>query len=174
MSLQETREFLMREKFASLHDKVQVMDKNQNPLGYFKGKVIKIGNTYRLYDLNDTPILTAHEKVVSLRSTYSFYEGGEKDDSKLLGKLKKKMVSIRPSYWFEDPDGNKTITMKGNVWALKYKLFLGKKQLAEVSKKLFKIRGTYGVKIDPSVDDRTAMLVLGIVISLHHEKEERR
>ena len=109
-----------------------------------------------------------------MRSSHKFYDGGEDDDSKLIGKLKRKLVSVKPSYWFEDPNEKKTFNMKGNIWALKYKILQEGKEVAEISKKLFKIKGTYGVKIRPDISDDMAMLILGIVVMLHHEKEENR
>ena len=173
MSLQKTREFLLQEKLVSFRDKIKVMTPDKQELGYFKGKLIKIGNTYRLRDLNETPILTVSEKVISLRASYSFYKGGEKDESQYLGKMKRKLVSIKPKYWFEK-DEERIFDMKGNLWALKYTVQKDGKDIAWVNKKLFKIKGTYGVKIDPNLDDDTAMLILGIVVMLHHEKEENK
>jgi uncharacterized protein YxjI len=172
MSLQKTREFILQERLMSFRDKVKVMDKDKNELGSFIGKIIKIGNTFRLRDNSEKEILTIHEKIISLRSSYKFYSGGETNEDKLIGSLKRKLVSIKPSYWFEDPKENQLFTMKGNIWQLKYTINKDNKQIAEVSKKLFKIKDTYGVKIDSGVDDDTAMLILGIVIMLHHEKEE--
>ena len=173
MSLQKTREFLLQEKLVSFRDKIKVMTPDKQELGYFKGKLIKIGNTYRLRDLNETPILTVSEKIISVRASYSFYKGGEKDDSQYLGKMKRKLVSIKPKYWFEK-DEERIFDMKGNLWALKYTVQKDGKDIAWVNKKLFKIKGTYGVKIDPNLDDDTAMLILGIVVMLHHEKEENK
>lgn len=174
MELTKQREFLLQEKLMSFKDKVKVMTPDREELGYFKGKLIKIGNTYRLRDLSDNALLTVHEKVVSMRSTYKFYEGGEEDEDKLIGKLKRKLVSVKPKYWFEDPNETKLFTMKGNIWALKYKIIKEGKEVAEISKKLFKIKGTYGVKTNLAVSDDSAMLILGIVVMLHHEKEENR
>jgi len=174
MELKEQREFLLQEKLFSFKDKVNVMTPTKEVLGYFKGKLIKIGNTYRLRDLTDKALLTVHEKVVSMRSTYKFYRGEEENDEQLLGSLKRKLVSVKPSYWFEYPDGQKLFTMKGNIWTLKYKIILDRKEVAEISKKLFKIKDTYGVKISPEMSDDMAMLILGIVVMLHHEKEENR
>ncbi len=174
MSLQKTREFILQEKMISLTDKGKIMNLDKEVLGTFGGKVIQIGNTYRIRDLDDTPLLTIHEKVISMRSAYTFYKGGEQDDDKLIGKMKKKIVSVKPKFWFEDPDENKVFTMKGNIFALKYKILKDDKVVAEIHKKLFKsiIKGTYGIKMNPDLDDDSAMLVLGIVIMLHHEKEE--
>jgi uncharacterized protein YxjI len=176
MSLQKTRDFMLQEKMISLKDKGKIMNLDKEVIGTFGGKLIKIGNTYRIRDLDETPVLTVHEKVISMRSSYTFYEGGEQDDDKYIGKLKRKLVSVKPSYWFEDPNENKVFTMKGNIFTLKFKILKDNKVVAEIHKKLFKslIKGTYGIKISPDLDDDSAMLVLGIVLMLHHEKEENR
>ena len=174
MSLQKTREFLLQEKLISFKDKVKIMNPNKEELGYFIGKLIKIGNTYRLHDLQDNVLLTVHEKLISMRATYTFYKGEIKDENMFIGKLKRKLVAIKPTYWFEDPSEKQIFTMKGNIFALKYQILKENKLIAEISQKLFKIKGTYGVKISPDVDDDTAMLILGIIITLHHEKEESK
>ncbi|NHJ25118.1 MAG: hypothetical protein EAX89_11110 [Candidatus Lokiarchaeota archaeon] len=174
--LEKTREFILQEKMISLTDKGTIMNLDKEVIGSFRGKLIKIGNTYRIRDLNENPVLTVHEKVISLRSTYKFYKGGEQDENQYLGQLKRKLVAIKPSYWFEDPNENQVFTMKGNIFTLKFKILKDGKEVAEIHKKLFKslLKGTYGVKMNPDLDDDSAMLVLGIVLMLHHEKEENR
>ncbi|TFG17288.1 MAG: hypothetical protein EU531_03675 [Promethearchaeota archaeon] len=176
MSLQKTREFILQEKMFSLTDKGQIMNTNKEVLGTFRGKLIKIGNTYRIRDLEENPVLTVHEKVISMRSAYTFYKGGEQDEDKYIGKLKRKIVSVKPKFWFEDPQENRVFTMKGNILTLKYKILKDDKVVAEINKKFFKsiLKGTYGIKMVPDLDDDSAMLILGIVIMLHHEKEENR
>ena len=171
------RNFMLKEKMISLTDKGEIFNADNNELiGTFRGKLIKIGNTYRIRDLNETPVLTVGEKIISLRSSYRFYKGGEKDDSQYLGILKRKLVSIKPSYWFEDPSENRVFEMKGNIFTLKFKILKDGKEVAEISKKLWKslLRGHYGVKMNPDLDNDSAMLILGIVLMLHHEKEENR
>lgn len=176
MSLQKTRDFMLQEKMISLKDKGKIMNLDKETIGTFAGKLIKIGNTYRIRDLDETPVLTVHEKVISMRSTYKFYKGGEEDEDKYIGKLKRKLVSVKPKYWFEDPNENKVFTMKGNIFTLKFKILKDKKVVADIRKKLFKslIKGTYGVQMSPDLDDDSALLILGIVLMLHHEKEENR
>ncbi len=176
MSLQKTREFMLREKMISLTDKGEIRNLEDELLGTFRGKLIKIGNTYRIRDLGDVPVLTVQEKIISLRSTYKFFKGGEKDEDQYIGKLKRKIVAIKPSYWFEDPNENKVFTMKGNIMTLKFKIIKDGQEVAEIRKKLWKslLKNTFGIKMSPDLDDDSAMLILGIVIMLHHEKEENR
>ena len=174
--LQKTREFILQEKMISLTDKGKIMNLDGEVVGTFRGKLIKIGNTYRIRELDEIPILTIHEKIISLRSSYKFYSGGEQDDDKFIGKMKRKIISVKPKYWFEDADENIVFTMKGNIWTLKFKIIKDKKVVAEIHKKLFKsiLRGTYGIKMSPDLDDGSAMLLLGVIIMLHHEKEENQ
>jgi uncharacterized protein YxjI len=176
MSLQKTREFMLNEKMISLTDKGEIKSIDGVLLGTFRGKLIKIGNTYRIRDLDEVPILTISEKIISLRSSYKFYRGGEKEDDKLIGQLKRKLISIKPNYWFEDPNENRVFTMKGNLMTLKFKILKDGKEVAEIRKKLWKslLKNTFGIKMSPDLDDESAMLILGIVIMLHHEKEENR
>ena len=135
--LLKTREFLMTEKLFSIRDKVNVMDINKEPIGIFSSKLISLGKNYRLYDIKDQEkaILTVKEKVVSLRSSYTFFKG-DKEDANEIGKLKAKLVSIKPNFWFEDPSGNKLFTMKGKLFRLTYKILKEDKEIAEISKKL--------------------------------------
>ncbi|MBY8980967.1 MAG: LURP-one-related family protein [Candidatus Lokiarchaeota archaeon] len=176
MSLQKTREFMLNEKMISLTDKGEIRNLEGELLGTFRGNLIKIGNTYRIKDLNDVPILTVQEKIISLRSTYKFYKGGEKEEDKFIGKLKQKIVAFPAKYWFEDPNENKVFKMKGNAMTLKFKILKDGQEVAEIRKKLWKslLKNTFGIKMSPDLDDDSAMLILGIVIMLHHEKEENR
>jgi uncharacterized protein YxjI len=174
MSLKSTREFILQEKIGSLKDKVYVMDTDKNKLGYFKGNLIKIGNTFRLYTMDENVLLTVNEKMISMKSTYEFYKGPEKDDDQLIGKLKKKLISIRPKYYFEDKSEEKIYEVKGNVFKLKYKIRKHGDTVAEIRKKFFKsiLKDSYGVKMKEDLSDEDAMVILGMVIMLHHEKEE--
>jgi uncharacterized protein YxjI len=171
--LLKAREFVLQEKLLSFRDKVKVMTKDKEELGWFVGKIISIGATFRLRDLKDNDLMTVHEKVISVRSTYKFFKGGETDDSKLIGSLKQKIVSITPNFWFEDPNENKMFTIKGNIFKLNYTIQKDDKDIAKIDKKLFKIKDTFGIRINPDVDDYTTMIILGIVIMLQHEHEER-
>ncbi|MGZ7167778.1 MAG: LURP-one-related family protein [Halobacteriota archaeon] len=173
--LLKTREFVLSETLISTRDQVNVMDVSGNLLGIFSSKLLYVGGrTYRLYDVKDenTAILTVKEKAVAVRSTYTFYKGDKKDENE-IGKLKQELVALTPHFWFEDPLGNMLFTMKGDLFALDYKIFRGDAVVAEISRELFHIRDTYGVRMDPYLDDVTAMIVLGTVIMLHHEQEER-
>ncbi len=174
--LLKTREFVLSEKLFSLRDQVNVMDVTGDPLGIFVSEFLYIGGrTYRLYDITDehTPILTVKEKALAVRSTYTFYKGEKREENE-TGKLTQELVALTPHFWFEDPSGNTLFRMEGDLFALDYRIVRGDTVIAEISRELFHITDTYGVRMDPRLDDDTAMIALGAVIMLHHEKEERQ
>ncbi len=173
--LLKTREFVLSEELISLRDRVNVMDVNGHLLGLFSSELLYLGGrTYRLYDVMDehTPLLTVKEKAIAVRSTYTFYKGEKKDENE-IGKLKQELVALTPHFWFEDPSGITLFRMEGDLFALDYRIVTKDAVVAEVSRELFHITDTYGVRMDPNLDDDTAMVVLGAVIMLHHEKEEQ-
>jgi uncharacterized protein YxjI len=179
MSLAKCREFLMREKWFSFRDKVSVMDPaTQEPVGHFQRKMFSIRTLYRLYDLSGEVELIVQQKLWAVRPTYKFFRGnlsGEPGDAALLGILRKKVFTLRPTYWFETLGGTRQFEVNGNFLGLKYEITEGGRSIGSVSKTFWAIRDTYGLRIEPTVSDQTALLLLGSVIVIHaiHEKRER-
>ena len=69
MSLAKRREFLMRERWFSLWDKVDVMDPaTQEPVGHFQRKLFTLRTQYRLQDpLGDIqPLLNLGDELLGL------------------------------------------------------------------------------------------------------------
>ena len=180
MNLAKRREFLMRERWFSLRDKVSVMDPaTQEPVGHFQRKIFTIRTLYRLYDLSGNIELIVQQKLLAWRPTYKFFLGnssGEPDEIALLGILRRKIFTFRPTYWFETPDGTRQFEVKGNLVGLKYEITQDGRSIGSVSKKFWAIRDTYGLKIESTVPDRTALLLVGAVMVIHaiQEKRERR
>ena len=169
----------MRERWFSFRDKVGVMDPaTQEPVGHFQRKLFTIRTLYRLYDLSDEVELIVQQKLWAVRPTYKFFRGnssGEPDEAALLGILRKKVFTLWPTYWFETPDGTRQFEVNGNFLGLQYEITQGGRSIGSVSKTFWAIRDTYGLRIDPSVPDQTALLPLGAVMVIHaiHEKRER-
>ena len=180
MSLAKRREFLMRERWFSPRDKVDIMDPHtQTPVGYFQRKIFSIRALYRLYNLSGENELIVRQKLWDIRPTYRFFSGnsaGEPDEVALLGQLRRKLLSLRPFYWFEGPDGTRRLEVKGDFFGLNYEIVEDGRSIGSVSKKFWAIRDTYGLRIESAVPDRTALLLLGAVVVIHaiHEKRERR
>ena len=125
--------------------------------------------------------MVIRQKLASLRGTFKFFEpdeNGKPDESKFLGKMKRKIVSIKPKYWFENPLEERIFNTKGNIMGLKYSIIKDGSEIARISKKFWRIRDTYGLKINQNLDNQMAMIILCTVMVLQYEieriREERR
>jgi uncharacterized protein YxjI len=180
MSLARRREFLMRERWFSLWDKVDVMDPlTQGVVGHFQRKLLTIRTQYRLQDPLGDIELIVQQKLLAWRPTYKFFRGnpsGEPDEVGFLGILKRGFLAFYPHYWFEATDGTLRFDVNGDFFGLSYDVVEKGRSIGSVSKKFWAIRDTYGLKIEPTVPDQTALLLLGAVMVIHaiQEKRERR
>lgn len=177
MEFEKRREFLLREKLVSLRDKVWIMNPEEQNIGHFIGKIFTIRALYRLKDLEEKTKLVIRQKLASVRPMFRIFEPGdddEPDENKYLGNIKRKLVSIKPKYWFEDPNENRIFDIKGNVWGLKYTIIKEGKEIARISQKLWRIRGTFGLKINSDISDQLAMIILCTVMILQHERKKEQ
>lgn len=178
MNLAKHREFLLRERWFSLKDKVDVMDPaTQTPVGYFQRKLFRIPMLYRLCDLSGENELIVQQKLWSFPPAYKFFSGnstGEPDEAELLGQLKRRLFAFVPLYWFEANDGTRRFEVRGDFIGLNYEVIQDGRAIGSVSRKFWAIRDTYGLRIDASVPDRMALLLLGTVVVIHAIHERRR
>ena len=178
MLLAKQRDFLLREKLFSLKDKVDIMDPlTQEPVGSVERKIFSIRTLYRLYNRGFLNEMIVQQKLLSFPAAYKFYTGndnGEPEDAACLGILKKKFLSLAPSYWFETPDGKRVFEMRGDFVGLTYGVVQDGKEIADISRTFWAIRDTYGIRINPEVPDQMALLVLCSVIVIHAIHEARK
>jgi uncharacterized protein YxjI len=180
MSLAGRREFLMRERWFSLWDKVEVMEPDtQSVVGHFQRKLFTLRTQYRLQDPLGDIELIVQQKLWAWRPTYKFFRGnpsGEPVEGELLGILTRGFLAFYPHYWFVAPDGTRRFDVEGDFFALNYDILENGRSIGSVSKKLWALRDTYGLRIEPAVPDQTALLLLGAVMVIHaiQEKRERR
>jgi hypothetical protein len=56
MSLVKQRDFLFKEKMMSIGDEVNITNTVKEDSGLFKGKILKFGNTQRLFEAEDRDV----------------------------------------------------------------------------------------------------------------------
>lgn len=172
-SLAGRREFYLKQKL-SWKGKVDIMDPDtREGIGYFNRKVWSIRQHYRLYNNNDQLEMIIRSKI-SLKPTFKFYLGTpdeEIHEDQYIGRLRQKLLSFRPKYYFEDPEENQVFEIKGKFTGYKFKFIQDGDVVGEISKKFFKIRDTYGVRIDPGQSDLMTLVMLASVIMIHAQQE---
>lgn len=150
------RKYQMREKLMSIGDDYWIEDESGNKAFKVDGKAVRVRDTWVLEDSQGNEVATIREKKLSVRDAIKIEFDGRD------ATVKKAMVGIRDRYHVEVENGE-DLKVYGNVVDHEYKIERDGDEIAEISKKWFRIRDTYGVEVD---DEADAVLVLAVTVAV--------
>ena len=146
----------MREKMIAIGDDYWIEDDSGTKVYKVNGKVARIRDTWVLEDARGHEVSKIRERKLSVRDAIKIeYGGGE-------AKVKKALVGIRDRFHVEVEDGE-DLRVKGNIVDHEYEIERDGDTIAEVSKKWFRIRDTYGVEV---FDEADSVLVLSVTVAV--------
>ena len=148
--------FMIKQKIFSFGDNFVINDEMGNPHYQIKGKVFSFGDKLRIYDMQGNELVYIEQKLFKLLPEYTIYYNGSP-----AAKVKKEFTFFKPRFNIESFIGNYTI--EGNFWGMDFNILKEGRIAAQVSKKWFAFRDTYGVDISED-EDYAFMLALVIVI----------
>ena len=86
-----------------------------------------------------------------------------------MATVKKALITpLRERFSIEVEDGE-DMEAKGNIVDHEYKIERGDDKVAEVSKRWFRVRDTYGIEIAPGQDDALILAVTVCIDQLTHD-----
>ena len=112
------------------------------------GKALRIRDTLVLESPSGEELYTIQEKKVRVRDTMEIERGG-----KTVATIKKALVSPLRDRYSIDVEGGDDLEAKGNVVDHEYKIERDGDTVAEVSKRWFRVRDTYGIEIEEEQND---------------------
>jgi uncharacterized protein YxjI len=150
------RRFQMHEKMFSIGDDYWIEDDSGQRAYRVNGKAIRLRDTWVLEDSAGNEVATIREKKLSIRNSITIDLGGRQ------ATVKKALVGIRDRFNVEVDDGA-DLKITGNLVDHEYEIERDGDKIAEVSKKWFRVRDTYGVEVRNPLD---APLVLATTVAI--------
>jgi len=148
--------FIIKQRIFSFGDSFIINDEMGNPRFQVQGKVFSIGDKLRIYDMQGNEIVYIEQKLFKLLPEYTIYYSGMP-----AARVKKEFTFFKPRFNIESFIGNYTI--EGNFWGMDFNVLKNGRIVAQVSKRWFSLRDTYGVDISDG-EDYAFILALVIVI----------
>jgi uncharacterized protein YxjI len=147
-------QYQMREKMFAIGDDFWVETNGGERAFKVNGKALRIRDTLVLESPTGEELYTIQEKKVRVRDTMEVEQGG-----KTIATIKKALVSpLRDRYSIEVEGGN-DLEAKGNIVDHEYKIERDGDTVAEVSKRWFRVRDTYGIEIEEEQNDALIVAV---------------
>ena len=151
--------YQMRQKLVSIGDDYWIENDAGDRVFRVDGKAMRLRNTLDLEDTEGHKLCRIQTRVLHIRDSMAI----EDPDGERLALVHKALVSPLRDRWKVDLAGDEEWKVQGNVLDHEYEIEADGRKVAEVSKKWFRVRDTYGVEIDPA---QNPVLVLAVTVAV--------
>ncbi len=150
--------YRMREKVFAIGDDFWVENEDGEHAFKVDGKALRIRDTFVLQDAAGAELLKIQEKKLHVRDTMEIERDGD-----TVATVKKALITPLRDRFSINVEGGEDMEAKGNVVDHEYKIERSGGRVAEVSKRWFRVRDTYGIEIAPGQDDA---LILAVTVCI--------
>lgn len=158
--------YRMHEKLISIGDDYWIEDEKGERAFYVDGKALRLRNTLIFKDAQGNDLYKIQERLIKLRDTMDI----KRVDGGVAATVKKALITILRDRWkVEVPDGP-DMKIQGNILDHEYRIDSEGQRIAEISKKWFLIRDTYGVEIAPGQDDALILAIAAAIDQMEHNE----
>ena len=156
--------YQMREKMFAIGDDYWIETEGGERAFKVNGKALRIRDTLVLETPNGDEVFTIQEKKLSVRDKMEIER-----DGRTVATVKKALISPLRERFSIDIEGGEDMEAKGNIVDHEYKIERGGDNVAEVSKRWFRVRDTYGIDIAPEQDDALILAITVCIDQMTHD-----
>ena len=154
--------YQMREKLLAVGDDYWIEDADGRRAFKVNGKALRIRDTFVLEDANGDEVAKITERALRVRDSMEIEGAAGK------ATVHKALVGLRDRFKI-DVAGGQDLTAHGNLVDHEYEIESDGETVAEVSKKWFRLRDTYGVEIHPGVEPALILAVTVCIDAMTHD-----
>jgi uncharacterized protein YxjI len=138
----------MREKVFAIGDDFWIDTDDDRHAFKVNGKAMRVRSTFILESPSGEELFKIQEKKLRIHDTMELEHDGE-----TVATIKKALITpLRDRFAIELADGGE-LSAKGNVVDHEYEIERDGQKVAEISKRWFRVRDTYGIEVAPGEND---------------------
>ena len=151
--------YQMREKLISIGDDFWIENESGQKAFKVDGKALRVRQTLKFENPQGQALCQIQERMLRVKDSMEV----EDAQGHQVAMVKKALISpIRDRFTVKIKNGP-DLEVKGNILDHEYTIGEGRDKIAEVSKKWFRLRDTYGVEIEPGQDD---IVILAVTVCI--------
>jgi uncharacterized protein YxjI len=139
--------YTMREKMFSIGDDFWI-ERDGERAFKVDGKALRIRDTFVLESPSGEELYTIQERKLSVRDKMAIER-----DGKTVATIKKALITPLRERYSIHVEGGEDMEAKGNIVDHEFEIKRGGDKVAEISKRWFRVRDTYGVEVAPDQND---------------------
>jgi uncharacterized protein YxjI len=152
--------YLLREKLLSLGDDFWIENDRGERVFKVDDKVLRARDTVIIKDTDGKELFKLQKRLLRARDTMAIERGGDK-----VATVKKAFVTPLRDRFTVDLEGGGDMEVEGNILDHEYQITRGGIPVANISKRWFRVRDSYGVAVVGGQDDA---LVLAVTVCIDH------
>jgi uncharacterized protein YxjI len=156
--------YRMREKMFAIGDDYWIENESGERAFKVDGKVLRLRDTLVLKDPAGADMYTVKKQLMRVRDTMRVERGGE-----TVATVKKALITPFRERFSISVESGEDMEAQGNIVDHEYRIDRGGDRMAEVSKRWFRVRDTYGIEVAPGEDDALMLAVTVCIDQLAHD-----
>jgi uncharacterized protein YxjI len=156
--------YQMRQKMIAIGDDFWIENDRGQKVFKVDGKALRVRQTLILEDARGTELYKIQERMLRIKDSMEV----EDARGQRVAMVKKALITPIRERWVVNVKGGPDLDVQGNILDHEYTIGEGRDKIAEVSKKWFRLRDTYGVEIDPGQDDALILAVTVCIDEMAH------
>ena len=148
----------MREKLLSIGDDFWIETEGGERAFKVDGKALRARSTFILESPSGDELFKIQERELRVRDTMKVERNGD-----TVATVKKALVTPFRDRFTVQLEAGGELSAKGNVVDHEFEIERDGEKIAEISKRWFRVRDTYGIEIAPAQDDA---LILALTVCI--------
>jgi uncharacterized protein YxjI len=160
--------YIMKQKLFCWGDDFTIQNEAGHPVFFVDGKAFSFCDKLSFQDMQKNELAFIRQKLLSWGPTYEITRGGV-----VAATVKKHLFTLFRCRFTVDVPGPDDLQAEGSFLDMEYKFRRADRVVAEVSKRWFSWKDTYGVEINEGEDD-VLILASTVVIDMVCHADEKR
>jgi uncharacterized protein YxjI len=150
--------YQMREKLLSIGDDFWIETESGERAFKVDGKALRVRSTFILESPSGDELFKIQERELRVRDTMKVERDGD-----TVATVKKALVTPFRDRFSVQLEGGGELSAKGNVVDHEFEIERDGDKVAEISKRWFRVRDTYGIEVAPGQNDA---LILALTVCI--------
>jgi uncharacterized protein YxjI len=160
----EATRYRMRQRMLSIGDDYTIENDRGERVFKLDGKALRIRKTIRFEDMDGHELCKIQERMLHIRDSMEI----EGPDGNRLAMVHKALITPLRERWEVDLDDGPDLRAQGNFVDHEYTIERDGTRVAEVSKRWFRVRDTYGVEVAPGENDVLILATTAVIDTMAH------
>jgi uncharacterized protein YxjI len=161
--------YLVRERLFSIKEDFWVTDERGNRAFYVNAKFLSLHHTLVLEDASGRKLASIKHKLLTFTDAIDVEHEG-----RVVATVHRAVFSpLHHRSVIDLHDGGRKLEAVGNIIDKDFEIRDGRDVLAQISRRWFRIRDTYGVDVAQGENDALIIAIAICLDRIHHDEEER-